>query len=241
MERRWRIWVGYDSSEPEAFAVAVASIRRHLTDQVPVCGLHMDRLRRAGMYTRPHEVRAGQMWDCISGAPMSTEFALTRFLVPHLSRQLGDELALFVDCDVLARDDMSEVFRQSTHPVMCVKHVAQPVAVSKMDGRAQTYYPRKLWSSLMLFQCRHQAMRRLTPLEVNTWRGLDLHQMEWAADDEIGALDPSWNYIPGLTQGVTEPRLVHFTEGGPWHRGYEYVEYADEWRREREGCDASCV
>jgi hypothetical protein len=39
-------------------------------------------LRALGLYRRRHERRDGRLWDTLSAAPMSTEFALTRFLVP---------------------------------------------------------------------------------------------------------------------------------------------------------------
>ena len=48
-----------------------------------------------------------------------------------------------------------------------------------MDGAVQTVYPRKNWSSLMLFNCDHPAVRALTPDVVNRESGAYLHRMQW--------------------------------------------------------------
>lgn len=231
------VWIGYDPRETAAFFVAQASIDRS-NRYIPVHGLLLDELRARGLYVRATETRSGPsgnpiMWDTISGAPMSTEFAISRFLVPHLA---GSGLALFVDCDVMARKNISAVFdaalRDPSKAVYCVKHEHTPASGVKMDGQAQTNYARKNWSSVMLFNCDHPANKALTVEMVNTLPGRDLHRFCWLNDEEIGALDPSWNWLVGHSSPEIDPAIVHFTEGGPWMAGYENVPYADEWRRE---------
>jgi len=61
-----------------------------------------------------------------------------------------------------------------------------------------------------------------------------LHRFCWLEDEEIGELDPAWNYLVGHTKDVPDPHLVHFTDGVPFMKGYEHCEYADEYRRELE-------
>ena len=101
-----------------------------------------------------------------------------------------------------------------------------------LDGQAQTQYERKNWSSVMVFNVDHPANAQLTPAMVNALPGRDLHRFCWLEDDQIGELAPEWNFLVGHTDPSVEPKIVHFTEGGPWMSGYENVAYADEWRRQ---------
>lgn len=48
-----------------------------------------------------------------------------------------------------------------------------------MDGHVQTLYPRKNWSSLMLFSCDHPSVRKLTPGVVNTRDRFFLRRLQW--------------------------------------------------------------
>lgn len=227
-------WIGFDPREAAAFAVAYWSLKRRLTSPLRINGLLLNRLREQGLYTRPTERREGQLWDLISDAPMSTEFACSRFLVPHLAES---GWALFTDCDMLFRANPNVLFDEIADPkyaVMCVKHHHEPASLTKMDNQAQTRYARKNWSSVMLFNCDHEANKQLTPELVNQLPGRDLHRFCWLEDDEIGELGPEWNYLVGhtkLPEGV-EPKIVHHTNGVPFMPGYEETEYADEWWRE---------
>ena len=107
------VWLGFDPREASAFAVARQSIRRW-NKQIPVNGLVFSHLERIGLYNRPTERRLGRLWDVISEAPMSTEFAITRFLVPSMMWDgfaPWDEVgwAIFMDCDVLVRTNLSKM------------------------------------------------------------------------------------------------------------------------------------
>jgi lipopolysaccharide biosynthesis glycosyltransferase len=230
------IWIGWDPREAAAFAVARASCRRHLTRPIPIAGLVLDDLKAAGLYTRPMEYRASAadrpvMWDVISDAPMSTQHANARFLVPHLA---GSGWALFMDGDMLVRGNLARVF-ESLDPakaVYCVQHRHEPEPGTKMDGQAQTRYARKNWSSFVIFNCDHVANRALTLDVVNNTPGRDLHRFFWLADCDIGELDQSYNFLVGHTDPSIDPHVVHFTDGVPDMLGYENVPYADEWRAE---------
>lgn len=88
---------------------------------------------------------------------MSTEFAISRFLTPHLA---GRGLALFMDCDMLVRSNLTSLFldlETGDKAVYCVKHQYNPTGNEKMDGQLQTRYVRKNWSSFMIFDCNHPA------------------------------------------------------------------------------------
>lgn len=225
------IYVGFDPREAAAYAVARYSIERHLTRSMMIHGLVLSDLVSKGLYTRPMEWRGKVMWDKISDAPMSTDHANARFLVPHLAKY---GWALFMDGDMLVRGDLSEVFENldDRKAVYCVQHKHEPLKATKMDGQLQTLYARKNWSSFVLFNCGHHHNNILTPEYVNALPGRDLHRFCWLYDEEIGALDPKWNFLVGHSDPEIDPAVVHFTSGTPDMPGYENVPYADHWRRE---------
>lgn len=238
------IWIGFDPRESAAFAVARQSIRNYLSKPIPVYGIVLAEMQRSGLYTRPTETRKSAvdrpiLWDVISDAPMSTEFAISRFLTVHLARRAAAASdapaggwALFTDCDVMVRADLHELFAlaDDKYAVMCVKHKHAPVQTEKMDGQVQTAYPRKNWSSVCLYNLTHPANSILTPETVNQITGRDLHRFAWLEDDEIGELGPEWNYLVGHTKAKVDPKIVHWTDGWPGLLGYENAPFADEWR-----------
>jgi hypothetical protein len=120
---------------------------------------------------------------------------------------------------------------QNDKAVMVVKHDYSQQEGVKMDGQIQTKYARKNWSSVMLFNCDHPAMRGLGIEYVNSARGLDLHQFRWLDDEQIGELPPEWNYCVGHSKlNGQSPALVHFTDGIPdMPGGYADQEFAQEW------------
>lgn len=228
------VWIGFDPREVAAYAVARWSVNYHISLKcIPIYGLVLDDLRKRGFYWRPTETRPGVdapvLWDVISDAPMATEFAITRFLVPHLA---GRGWALFMDCDMLVRANVMELFAglDREKAVYCVKHNHQPSNTFKMDGQPQTHYARKNWSSVMVFNCDHPSNKILTPDLVNELPGRDLHRFCWLKDEEIGGLDPAWNWLAGHSDTKIVPKIVHHTDGSPCLRGYENAAYADEWR-----------
>ena len=224
------IWVGFEPRETDAYLVAVQSILQHMSESIQIRPLLLSDLRSRGLYWREHEHHNGVMIDRISEAPMSTEFAISRFLPPRLA---GHGLALFMDCDMLVRTDLVELFDNfdMSKALMCVQHKHKPIETVKMDGQVQLVYPRKNWSSVVMYNCDHPANDALTIELVNAAPGRDLHRFCWLDDDDIGALDPAWNYLVGWSSPQeTEPKIVHFTSGIPSMYGYENSEYADEWR-----------
>jgi hypothetical protein len=240
MPRPWSIFIGYDPRESDAFAVARESIKRHLNVPVPIYGLVLNDLRKAGLYWRETEKRPSAadkpvLWDVVSDAPMSTEFSISRFLVPYLA---GSGLALFVDADVMARADLHELFHRAEYTddkaVWCVKHKIEQAAGVKMDGQPQTAYGRKNWSSVVLWNCDHPGTKRLTLEYVNTATGRDLHQFKFLDDDAIGEIGPEWNHLVGEYLPNPKAKLVHHTLGVPTMAGYESCEFADEWREYRD-------
>ena len=214
------IFVGYDSREDIAYKVCEFSIYKNTPD-AEVTPLIQNDLRKHGLYTRDPD-------------PLSTtEFTFTRFLVPHLTGYQG--WALFCDCDFIWDGDIQQIFDYAdpSYAVMVVKHDHQPKSTTKMDGKEQTQYPRKNWSSMILWNCGHSSNANLTLDTVNTQSGSYLHRFQWLADHEIGELNTQYNFLVGYNTesqcSSKKPVAYHYTEGGPWFPSYKDCEYKDIW------------
>jgi len=141
---------------------------------------------------------------------------------------------------MLLRTDIAELFAQAddTKAVMCVQHDYAPKEATKMDGQRQTVYPRKNWSSMMLINCGHPANKRLNIDLVNEkeLNGAYFHRFSWLGgnDDLIGELSPEWNWLVGHYEEPKDgtPKLLHYTEGGPWFENYRDCDYNQEWKQE---------
>jgi lipopolysaccharide biosynthesis glycosyltransferase len=173
----------------------------------------------------------GIMWDLESDAPQSTEFARSRFCVPHIQRR---GWALFADSDILCLTDIAELFAlaDEKYAVMVVKHQHDSGDEIKMDGQVQTFYKRKNWSSVILWNCSHPAHYRLTKMRLNMWPGRDLHAFKWLQDDEIGELPPEWNHLVDVQEPI-DAKILHYTLGTPNLAGYENCGFNDLWLEEQ--------
>jgi hypothetical protein len=220
-----QVFIGADSREPRAAEVAMGTLRQAgamgslLVDQV---------LRQRGLLWRSVD-RRGAAYDLTSGANMSTEFAISRFLTPILAT---GKWALFADADVIFRPnclrELVEV-ADERFAVQVVKHEYQPSRTVKMDRQPQQPYARKNWSSVMLFNCEHAANKRLTLHDINTRPGLYLHQFGWLADDEIGELPAGFNWLVGEQPMPNPCHIVHMTNGGPFTPGWPGAEHDALW------------
>jgi lipopolysaccharide biosynthesis glycosyltransferase len=224
------VYIGWDAREARAYEVAAQSLEERSSIPVQITPLRLRPLELQGLIRRPRSIgRGAQMWDHISNAPMSTEFAISRFLTPLLA-QAG--WVLFCDCDVLFLEDIAGLFElaDDEYAVMCVKHPPlEPGPGFKMDGQMQTSYARKNWSSVMLFNCDHPANRGLTLEKINTLPGRDLHRFCWLDERWIGELPPEWNWLVGVQPCPISPKLAHFTLGGPWLAGWIPHEHDSLW------------
>ena len=146
--------------------------------------------------------------------------------------------AVFYDCDFIFLDDVANLFKNLSEDkaIYCVQHDYTPNEKHKMDGQKQTIYPRKNWSSFIVYNCSHPSNLKLNIDLVNSETGSFLHQFKWLQDSEIGSLDERWNWLEGWTSkhNNQKPYAVHFTRGGPWFSEWEDVEFADEWIKERD-------
>lgn len=222
-----RIAIGFDSKETQAAHVLAHSIRSR--SSIPVSFIFLDRENLRGIYDRPR------------GEFESTDFSISRFIVPYLCNYEG--WAVFMDCDMLCLGDVVELARYMTlasrwnQAIQVVKHDYVPRETVKFLNQAQTKYERKNWSSMMIFN--NPMCRNLTREFVNIQPGLWLHRFGWVSDDHIGSIPNVWNYLVGEDNQCdpNEARLVHFTNGGPWF-GYEN-EFSELWRKERDEMNGS--
>ena len=218
------IYIGYDSKEDIAYRVCKYSILKRSRSNIKITSLKLYELVAKKLYMRDID-------------PLdSTEFTYSRFLVPALNNYKG--WAIFCDCDFIFFEDISNILNDidESKAVYCVQHDYTPKEKHKMDGQKQTIYPRKNWSSFILFNCSHPSNKKLNLDLVNSETGSFLHQFKWLEDNEIGSLDERWNWLEGWTSNHNnkKPFAVHYTRGGPWFDEWQDVEFASEWIRERD-------
>lgn len=214
-----RIFIGYDPAEPVAYHVLGHSILRRAS--IPVAITPLARHTFGRLHTRPR------------GPLDSTDFSLTRFLVPALCNFEG--MALYMDCDMLVRCDIAQLLQwveqDKSRDVWVAQHDYTPKHQTKFLGQIQSRYPRKNWSSLMLFNC--HSCDSLQSAYVNEAPGLDLHRFAWTVDERIGSVGLGFNWLVGEYDYNPDASIVHFTQGGPWFDAYRDCDYADEWFAER--------
>lgn len=210
--------IGYDKDESGAAYVLAHSIQRR--SSIPVSFIFINRTSLKGIYKRER-------------SPIeSTDFSLTRFLVPYMCQYEG--FAIFSDCDMVVRDDPAKLWawRDEKYAVRCVKHTHIPKEDTKFLGQTQTKYEKKNWSSVMLFN--NAKCKALTPEYVNNASGLELHQFKWLESEElIGDLPAQWNLLVDYDKHDPDACLVHYTKGGPYFPEYRNCDYHTDWWTEQ--------
>jgi lipopolysaccharide biosynthesis glycosyltransferase len=226
------VYIGYNSKEDFSdkfpnvvnppYSVAKYSILKNYKgdeNDLSIQPIKLQDVIDAGLYWREEDPLA------------STEFTYSRFLTPHLNDYKG--IAIFCDSDFLWQCDINEVleYYDEKYAVMCVQHDYIPKSDTKMDGVVQTTYPKKNWSSLMVFNCEHENTKNLTVENVNEKSPKYLHRMEWT--DEVGSIPITYNYLEGDYEYIENPKVIHFTNGGPWHETWD-GDYKNKWIKQYE-------
>ena len=211
-----KIFIGYEPHETVAFHTLVQSIMEHANEPVEIHPLSLKQLR--GIHQRKRDPR------------QSNDFTYIRFLVPYLCGYAGQ--ALFMDCDMIFREDPRNLFSHfdGKYAVHVVKHDYEPRDDIKYLGTRQYSYPRKNWSSVVLWNCEHPSNRCIKPHLVDTASPSMLHRFEWLKDSEIGELPVKWNWLVGeYDEPPEDVGIVHWTVGGPYFDEYTDADFADEW------------
>jgi hypothetical protein len=221
-----KIFIGYDPVESVAWHTMTHSILSRCSAPVAIVPVNIANLK--GIYTRERDPK------------QSNEFSFTRFLVPYLTGFNG--FAAFFDCDMLLRTDVAKLFEHAakdpSKAVHVVQHDYEPRDDVKYLNTVQYRYPRKNWSSVVLWNCGHPANLAVTPDFVNTATPMELHRFQWLKDDEIGSLDVRWNWLVGeYADPPADVHNVHWTVGGPYFHEYKNADFAQEWFAEHERMD----
>lgn len=208
------IFIGYDPREPVAFHVCVHSIIRRASEPVAITPLCLGTL--AKVYQEHH-------------ADGSNEFIYSRFLVPFLQNYTGH--GIFIDGDMLVKDDIAGLWdlRDPSKAVQVVKHDYKTKAGRKYLGNVNEDYPRKNWSSVMLWNSGHHCNWHLTPENVMTMTGAELHRFSWIPDDRIGDLPLTWNWLETEYHQNSHAKLIHYTLGTPCFAEYRQTDTSIEW------------
>ena len=211
------VFVGYDPREAIAYHTCVNSIIRHASQPVAIIPIALNLFQD---YKETH-------------TDGSNHFIYTRFLVPHLMGFKG--WAIFIDGDMIVRDDIMKLWnlQEVDKDVMVVKHNYQTCMPVKYLGAKNENYPRKNWSSVILWNCNSFPNRQLTPEFVQKSSGSFLHRFSWLDDDRIGELPPEWNWLPDEYGPNAHAKLLHYTLGTPCFQEFADTPQGNEWHRER--------
>ena len=211
------IFIGYDKKEAIAYHVCSNSIIRKSTNPVSITPLSLNMFN---FYRETH----------IDG---SNTFIYSRFLVPYLMSYKG--WAIFIDGDMLLRSDISELWsmRDEKFAVQVVKHKYKTRQSKKYLGANNENYPRKNWSSVILWDCNHIKNKIMTPGKIQNSSGAELHRFTWLKDNEIGELPVEWNWLPDEFGVNNDAKLLHYTLGTPCFHEFATTPMGEEWHREK--------
>lgn len=205
-----RLFVGFDNREAVGFHTFVQSVIEKTSVPIQITPL------------------TGEQRDG------TNSFTYARFLVPYLCNYQG--YALFVDgTDMLLLEDLAELWaeREPGYAVKVIKHnyeTKHPVKYVGTELEASNQdYPRKNWSSVILWDCASYLNRQLTPEFIDQQSGSYLHRFEWLPDDRIGSLPPEWNVLVG-EEPVTDAKLLHYTLGIPAFSHYASWDGSEQWK-----------
>ena len=215
------VFIGFDSKEKVAFNVLSYSILKNSTKPVAITPIYLPNIKDDFVRERNNL--------------SSTEFSFSRFIIPHLMNYQG--WALFMDCDMLMFEDVSELWRMrdDSKAIQVCKHDYTPKTDTKFLGQVQTKYEKKNWSSFMLMNCK--KCTTLTPDYVNKASGLELHQYKWLeSEDLIGEIPLEWNWLVGEYEHKDDVKNVHYTKGGPWFEEYRECDYSQDWFINHDEC-----
>ena len=211
------VYIGYDPREAIAFHTCANSIIRNSSRPVAIIPVALNLFKD---YSETH-------------TDGSNHFIYTRFLVPHLQQYNG--WAIFIDGDMIVRGDIAELWDQQNYhkDVLVVKHDYKTRMPVKYLGAKNEDYPRKNWSSVILWNCSSFPNRKLTPEFIQKSTGSELHRFTWLDDERIGELPKEWNWLPDEYGPNPDAKLLHYTLGTPCFHEFAATPQGDEWHRER--------
>ena len=207
------LYVGYDEREAIAYHVFCHSVIKNTSIPVKITPLVLSQLKE---FNETHQDR-------------SNDFVYSRFLTPYLNE--FDGWAIFADGDMICQADLKELIGMAdpNKALMVVKHDYQTKASIKYLGNINENYPRKNWSSVILWNCSHPKHKILTPEFVSNQTGKFLHRFSWLDDDDIGELPVEWNWLACEYEKNTDAKLIHYTLGTPCFKDFRDTDMAEIW------------
>ncbi|NDB64527.1 MAG: glycosyltransferase [Euryarchaeota archaeon] len=213
------VFIGYDPREAIAFHTCVNSIIRHATQPVSIRPLALNLLSG---YRETH-------------TDGSNHFIYSRFLVPYMTGFTGR--AIFIDGDMIVKADIAQLWQLADtlgdFDVAVVKHDYKTKMPIKYLGAKNEDYPRKNWSSVMLFNCMADACRKLLPEYIQNTTGAHLHRFHWTSDDRVAELPREWNWLAEEYDDNPQAKLVHYTLGTPCFHEFADTGMANDWHQEK--------
>ena len=211
--RNVKIYIGFDQRESIAYHAFVQSLIDHASIPLDITPLAVKTLKG---YEEKHKDK-------------SNDFVYSRFLTPFLNDFKG--WAIFVDGDMICQTDIKELLdlRDNSKALQVVKHDYKTKANQKYLGNINQDYPRKNWSSVILWNCAHPKHKLLTPDFIANESGKYLHRFSWLEDNEIGELPKEWNWLATEYPNNEQANIIHYTLGTPCFKDYRNTEMADIW------------
>ena len=215
MSNLLNIFVGFDQKEAVAYHTFVQSLIENSTIPLSITPLAENNLDH---YVEKH-------------TDGTNRFTYSRFLVPYLMNFKG--WAIFADGDMVCLSDIKILKRyfDPNKAVTVVKHDYKTKYKTKYFGQKNEDYPRKNWSSVIIWNCEHPKNKILTPTLIGDKEGSYLHRFKWLDDKEIGSLPTSWNWLALEYEEKNDLDLIHYTLGTPCFKKYSNKSLSNFWKR----------
>lgn len=213
-----KVYAGYDQREEVGYHVFTSSILERTTIPVSITPLNKRALET--------ELREG-----------TNAFTLSRFLVPYMNNYMG--FAVFMDgADMLVNTDLRRIVERvdMSCAAQVVKHDYSTLHPrkyigTKMEAR-NSDYERKNWASMMIMNCEHPAWKSISPDYLATAKILDILQLSFLSDKDIGDLPVEWNWLADEYGENENAKVIHWTAGVPGFPYYSNAPHADLWHRQ---------
>jgi lipopolysaccharide biosynthesis glycosyltransferase len=193
------IYIKWSQDSTLAADVCKYSIQEHASIPVNIIFLNQQELVEQGIYSRK-----------------STEADASRFFIPYLNNY--QDWAIYVDSNFVFVEDIAKLIENldAGKAVHVVKH--------KYPND-----PRKHWSSLMIWNCKHAEHQKLDLEYVNSENIKNLYNLNWIRDTKIGELEPEWNWIVNWYREIRDgyPSAIHYVDGVPGLN--DSSEYTSVW------------
>ena len=141
--------------------------------------------------------------------------------------------AIFADGDMVCLSDIKilKSYFDPNKAVTLVKHDYKTKHKTKYFGQKNEDYPRKNWSSVILWNCSHEKHKILTPHFIQNQSGAFLHRFQWLHDSEIGNIDAKWNWLAMEYEEKDNVNLIHYTIGTPCFKEYNNTSFTSYWKK----------